>query len=194
MTQSVDAPKYQPIIRACRPLLLECCPEWQCWDMGDVVIRCSGCKSMLGEARYEGASRSLMSWHGGVWSRTRLEAPLASIGPDMATGLPAFGRRTRARHQGATPTRGRVPGRAPVREAKENGAPRQAVVHCVCGRRQILDLPESWPESPMADSRFLDSDPALTEIEWSYVQSRPRGGLHFPECPNAASSPGEPQR
>ena len=194
MSESLDLHRHAPLLYACRPVVLECCPDFRRWDMGDVVIRCSRCQKMLGEARYKGVSGSPISWHGGVWSRTSLESPFVSIGLDMATGLPAFGLRARNRHRGATPTRGRASGRPPVREAKRNGAPRQAVVHCVCEGRQILDLPESWPATPMADSRFLDRDPVLTEIEWSYVQSRPPGGLHFPECPNAAASPGEPQR
>jgi len=176
--------RYAPLTLASGPFWLECCRDYVGrWVGGDVVVRCRSCRAQLGTARYTDVSIQLPIWAGGNWSATSLEPPLVPTGIDLATGMPSYGLRARARFDGATPTRGRVPGRPPVRESKQTSAAREAVVHCPkCGHRAEVRLPVTWPGSAIKDSGHA-SDPVPSQIEWSYWQRGKSG--HFPDCPHA---------
>ena len=171
-------------LQAVMALIVECCPEHGSrWVGGEVMLSCPACGSRLGTAWYEDPIVKPPAWTAGEWLETRLDAPLVPTGLDPQTGDAAYGLRNRARG-GATKTRGRVSGRAPIRESKETAAGRAAVIHCWndrCGARLLLDIPTTWPETECIDVPD-DLLPVPSEIEWQRLMRRPTGEQrHFTE-------------
>jgi hypothetical protein len=111
-------------------------------------MMCPACGVRLGQLRYEDPETWLTRWRGGRFVCAILDAPSVPTGTDMATGLPSFGLRNRARTSGATRTQGCAKGRPPWRSVMATRAPRTAAIHCKepkCHIRVLLDSPTTWP-------------------------------------------------